>query len=541
MLMKKRYKDIFNIDEHKKKIILYIYAAICFLLNFIRIFDNAFWGDEGFTIRLANMSIPRMLSSTAEDVHPPLYYLIVMGIRYIGGNHGPVYHLASIIPFGIFVCIAATYVRKRFGYIATTILITFASFTTAALTYNVEVRMYSWASLFVFLSWIFILDIMEESRWRDWILFTVFSILAAYTHYYALLAVALFYLMLFIRIILYHRTRDTLLKLFTSIGLTIAAYIPWLKSMLDAVYNTAGDSYWIQNKPEIRYMLTFLFESKWLVLIAAVVILAYFFRQFRTKQKCRTTEFEFELFGYFCTAGVIAISETVSLLVHPVLLARYLFTISSVVWLLFGTAISGLKYRKQIFCFVFAATMFFCIPAYVKLFSYDYQLNQDTAAFEQNVLLKDNDVILTNRSHFDWTLLDYYYPRTPHALLQNADTNNITEMANSLASGKEKEGIWLFWSDPLTKDASASLKVAGYNIEQYYFGRLGNGEKLYVYKLRLLSAGSRLQEWSSKCAEYILTAAKPFTGKIFPCRNRRMITAVSGYCMPMSAARIRKY
>lgn len=56
--------------------ILYVYAFLLFLMNFIRIFDNAFWGDEGFSIRLAQMTVGDM-AATAADVHPPLYYLFV--------------------------------------------------------------------------------------------------------------------------------------------------------------------------------------------------------------------------------------------------------------------------------------------------------------------------------------------------------------------------------------------------------------------------------------------------------------------------------
>ena len=31
--------------------LLYLYALVLFAMHFVRIFDNSFWGDEGFTIR----------------------------------------------------------------------------------------------------------------------------------------------------------------------------------------------------------------------------------------------------------------------------------------------------------------------------------------------------------------------------------------------------------------------------------------------------------------------------------------------------------
>ena len=63
--------------EFKRILVLYAYAFVLFLINFIRIFDNAFWGDEGFSILLAKMSVHEMIATTASDVHPPLYYLLV--------------------------------------------------------------------------------------------------------------------------------------------------------------------------------------------------------------------------------------------------------------------------------------------------------------------------------------------------------------------------------------------------------------------------------------------------------------------------------
>ena len=33
--------------------LLYLYALVLFAMHFVRIFDNSFWGDEGFSIGLA--------------------------------------------------------------------------------------------------------------------------------------------------------------------------------------------------------------------------------------------------------------------------------------------------------------------------------------------------------------------------------------------------------------------------------------------------------------------------------------------------------
>ena len=44
--------------------LLYLYALVLFALHFVRIFDNSFWGDEGFSIGLAQMNVFEMLQVT---------------------------------------------------------------------------------------------------------------------------------------------------------------------------------------------------------------------------------------------------------------------------------------------------------------------------------------------------------------------------------------------------------------------------------------------------------------------------------------------
>ena len=65
---------------------MYVYALLLFMMSFVRVFDNAFWGDEGFSIALAKMSVSDMMIATAKDVHPPLYYLLMLAA---GDNRQP--------------------------------------------------------------------------------------------------------------------------------------------------------------------------------------------------------------------------------------------------------------------------------------------------------------------------------------------------------------------------------------------------------------------------------------------------------------------
>lgn len=481
-MTKKNMKN-FDVSERKKRTILNFYAAICFLLNFIRIFDNAFWGDEGWSIRLINMNLHDMIKETAAAQQPPLYFLIAMLFRLAGGNRGIIYHLVSLVPYLILVILAVTMIRRRFGFMVSMIFITFTSLSTSGLTYNVEARMYSWASLFVFCAWGTALEIIEKDRKKDWIQFTVFSILAAYTNYYALLAVGFLYLSFMIYLPVSHRVQKNGIRLLISIAAAAASYIPWFGIMIGSFQETVNSDFWLQSPTRLRYVLTFIFESKWLVIATAAVFCAYFYHQNKA-DKAHDSESVFVRFGLVCATGLIATGEIVSLIFRPVFQAKYAFSVCPVIWLVLGIAISGLKYRKQVFCLYLTLALVIMVPGYIQIFSHDYKVNKDTEIFQQSVPVKENDIILTNRNMLDWTLLDYYYPGVPHAYLEDADADVISGEVKRLAVGEGKAGIWLFWSDPLTEDDIVRLKAAGYNTDQYFFGRLGNDGEIHIYRLK---------------------------------------------------------
>lgn len=176
--------------------LLYLYALVLFAMHFVRIFDNSFWGDEGFSIGLAQMNVFEMLQVTAADNHPPLYYLFIQLLYHLLGNHGYVYHLSALIPYGLILILACTVIFRQFGLIPAVVVSTFASLTDTAIMFNVEARMYSLGAFFVLAAYLALHNILHSGKTSDWVIFSVASLCAAYTHYYALISVAFFYLAL---------------------------------------------------------------------------------------------------------------------------------------------------------------------------------------------------------------------------------------------------------------------------------------------------------------------------------------------------------
>ncbi|MGM9545176.1 MAG: hypothetical protein ACI3VI_01230, partial [Vescimonas sp.] len=103
---------------------LLAWTMLLFRLNYRRIYDNTFWLDENWSIRLARMPLAEMLRLTAQDVHPPLYYLLVMAMNRLFGDNGPAYHLSALLPYMGILLLACTEVRKNCGMGAALVLVT---------------------------------------------------------------------------------------------------------------------------------------------------------------------------------------------------------------------------------------------------------------------------------------------------------------------------------------------------------------------------------------------------------------------------------
>lgn len=195
-----------------------IYCLFLFAIQAIRIIrDNNFWYDELFSIDLAHMTVPDLVSATAADVHPPLYYLFIKLLYDVMGDFdGITYHLGSLLPYGALLLFSYVFLWRKIGKIATVIFVTFLSFTYEGLNYITEARMYSLAALFVTMTYCFFYQILKENKNRAWVLFVLASLGAAYTHYYALISVAFFYIMLALYILV--KRKQEWKKLLITLG-----------------------------------------------------------------------------------------------------------------------------------------------------------------------------------------------------------------------------------------------------------------------------------------------------------------------------------
>ena len=164
-------------------------------------FHNSIWFDESYSVAISNHSFGEIWTIGGHDVHPVLYYWILHIIRMIFGNQIMLYKLFSVVAFAILGIIGYTHIRKDFGEKVGMLFSFFVYFLPLNVIYAGQVRMYPLAMLLVTLTAIYAYRIFaakEKCNIKNWILFGVFSLAAAYTHYYALAAAVVINALLFI-------------------------------------------------------------------------------------------------------------------------------------------------------------------------------------------------------------------------------------------------------------------------------------------------------------------------------------------------------
>lgn len=434
-----KYINTRKIHEFKYwRIVILVYAVVVFGLSFIRIFENNFWGDEGYTIKLAKMNISEMLAATADDVHPPLYYLIVQVFCRIFGFHHIVYHVVSLIPYVLILILCLSVIWKWFGKEAAAIMITFSSFLTSAIGNTLDVRMYSWAELFVLLSFLCLYSILHDDHVKSYAAFGIASLAAAYTHYYSLISVAFFYVVLILAAVFKERRRIKRVAL--TCVLTVIGYMPWLFVLLRTFQRTAGD-YWMTDIPTWKESLYYLFCSKHeatLTIVFFMLLVFYLLREsgiikFSDKSAVRSeaavTEIIWVLAGIFSILGTIGVGIGVSTVVRPMFLVKYLFPVSSAAWLILGICVSKLKLKHPAALCLIALVLLSGIPEYYSTYTSEKKADEILAETLNTLSaqMQDGDEILTDEDHIDWTISEIYYPETKHQMLSEATYGRLNK------------------------------------------------------------------------------------------------------------------
>ncbi len=209
-------------------------------LRLLRLNFQPLWGDEGWSLYFASMKLGEMLSKTAVDIHPPLYYALLHLWLQVCGYSPLSARLLSVF-FGVCL-VPLSYLTGRQLFsrpvgLVSALIVTVAPF---AIYYSQEVRMYGLVTLLGLASIYFFARLIanreldtssgeqaSRSPWLLWAGYVLTTSAAIYTMYYALFLVMAQSLYLVALVAARRSTWRKLGIVWGGLAVTAILYLPW--------------------------------------------------------------------------------------------------------------------------------------------------------------------------------------------------------------------------------------------------------------------------------------------------------------------------
>lgn len=483
---------------------LFLLALLAAGLNASLIKDNVVWGDEAYTCNAIRNDLGGIFQIlTLEENHPPLHFLWLKAFAEIFGYSIPVYHFASFVPFCMGIGMAVIFLRKRYGNIPAAFFVMISGLAAPCLEYNMEIRMYALAFLGMAGCYYSVSRIMSGSKVLGWIGMVFWALVAAYSHYYALVAAGM--MVFFACVAVYWRYRGKIwIKGLVSLGMFVALYLPWLSQVFRATRHVSNH-WWMTEIESLGSSLEMIGCGPGmykiilpLLLLLAVVLLGKESSLFRIEkreerilvnittpsaQKWSDETYTFAV-GGLTIAGTLAFAYGLSVLMRPLVTGRYLYPLCAVSAMMLVTGVGRClnllgqleeRFQKKWFVGAGKFALVLILALLLAAGLGNYRNYRDVVKYEDartgEVLYyigepgEGTEFVNNGIMHIGWTVLQYYYPDT--------------KLTNGTYKNMSAEDVWYFTPDFLEGDQIADLEAMGYRITANY-GEMQLGKYPFV-------------------------------------------------------------
>ncbi|MGV8920679.1 MAG: glycosyltransferase family 39 protein [Pseudomonas sp.] len=229
--------------------------ALALALRLYGITQATLWYDEGFSVLVSAYSPALIWFHSAQDVHPPLYYMLLHGWNAMFGNSVFAVRAMSVLAglTGIvlgqwWVSLIAT---RRAAIVAGLIL----ALLPIAVRYSQEARMYALVSVWLMgASIALIYWVKNPQRYRPLVIYVLLMSAAFYTHYFAALGALSHWLYLLVLPLAAGKKGAFITRpaWWLANVVIVVCYLPWIPSIIDQFSHVASVD-WIP--PASRYTL----------------------------------------------------------------------------------------------------------------------------------------------------------------------------------------------------------------------------------------------------------------------------------------------
>ncbi len=337
--------DMYNSDVADKYLnaVMVMLIVLLLIAGVLSLRTGYFTNDEAYTIGAIKNSYGGIVNICKSDVHPPLYYFIYKFVYTFFENNPSVFvktvvgKAVSFVPVILLMIIMYFHERKnrRFAILSVLLIIGLPN----VLSHAEFIRMYTWAAFFVTISYLLALDILGgKGDLKCWIGLTIFSLLSGYTHYFALISVSV--LWLYLLFYLLKNKKEYLKKWVLFAAITVGCYLPWAVVLLQQ-FGRVSQNYWISEitwKDLLGYVKFVLANGAFLILWFSVYVIC--------KNKNIHLTYK-ETLGSSMLVFTAVTGITVSILVKPVFIDRYLVPSLFVFWLSFVPLLKQMDRKDQ--------------------------------------------------------------------------------------------------------------------------------------------------------------------------------------------------
>jgi len=416
-----------TIGKSEKIIWIVLFLAGLIFLTF-GITHESLWYDESYSAAIINNSIPEIWSIAGSDSHPPLYFIFLKIFTMIFGNGEFGLRFFSVLGILALAGLGTGPVRRIFG-VKTGLIY---SFLVIILPINLsmaqETRMYTWAAFFVAASGLFGYLAVSQKLKSDWIKFGLCTVLAAYMHYYALLAVAIINLIIFLSILI--KKRDVIEPFIITAIISVILFLPWAYYLTDQVSKVSKE-FWIQpvTFDTIWSTLIFPYGNKFFPLLIFAQILAFLFLAiivwgFIRAGVKRYKEGKMAVFGVLVFVLTLSCGVAASFIIRPVLVERYIVPVVGIMLVAaaYGIALLNKKSVIIVTCIVITALS---IPQVIDIYTkrFNGPMFEVKTYFQEN--MKNDDIFLHTDEHTFGTFC-YYLPDRKHYLYMESGFNGYS-------------------------------------------------------------------------------------------------------------------
>ena len=379
--------------------------------------------------------------------------------------------ITAAIPSGLLLLIGGKKVKDLYGEKAA-LLFTFMLLSFPQLyEYSIQPRMYTWAMLFVTLCGIYgIVFYQTGSGKSQWIMIAM-GVCAAYTHYYAALAVALCYLILLGMMIV--AKREYIKKWILMVLVSAVGYLPWLFVLLYQVKRVQGGDFALKEvlrAPTLLECIQWIFDTDtpygyWLFIGIFLCVLFLLVRKIRAEKQI---EDQFALFYFFIPIVISVIGIVCIHMGKAVFTFRYLYPSIGLVVLMLAVTLRDADKKIVVLLCVFAVLV--NCKQYGLNWDKEYReskLSQTEAFFQEN--LGENDVIMYNFQEYAF-IYEMYWPAEQLCYVEDMDYE------------KDYDQIW--YLDSFNRTYVPDEVFQEHHLQKEYIGEYGlEDNEFTIYRL----------------------------------------------------------